>query len=884
MSQLFTLQFPKYHFDQVREFSLGFPDANHLPFSYEIINGSVYVDQLTQSEEEAEDVSYQKLHQHWIRMGLGEGVRIIKIGQHDISNDHMKGKAIPLAVGDIRQILREEMDPKQCSIDISFREEILALDDSKSLGLTHDESVNYEDSPSAHGGDDEEEAKRPHHHKATASKKLQLLGISDENPLAPVIKNSQIAASSCQDGFDPFKCRLNHPSKCWKPHLKAMKMGNSWIQIDLKERKFITKILIQGSKGNEAYIKSFWLDSSDDASTWKCHNGTEGEYKCVFNKTDEGYEEVKTTDDYAEVVVWPPIHGRFIRIRPHDYHKEIALRFDLHGVLTKETDFAREVRFGDLPQSHRADVIRKYQRDLPVDKLLIQVDCRALIRGALDKAGFDYVGFLETDKDNYLAVFSTADLTATERTIEELLNIGIGRAMGIAGLCSMNFRRAVRRSQETLDEIEKKNKEFQQRMGVTTGFFESIKSRQIVDQLVDNTLQSAEFTYDYMSMLLVADVIAAMGLGTDSAVIVVASMLVSPIMGPVLALTFGVHLRKFKFAKALARLGVKNEIWSLMICICVGFIAGFVLIAATQNEGRYVWPTGEMRSRGEVAGLATGAIVAFASGVGVALSVVGDYMATVIGVAISASLLPPAVNCGMLWAMSLYVYVWPDRSGTNETTGELYTSVDLVVMGCISIVLTIENIILVFLASWMMFLIKDVTMQGTRGYDDNNKQLVYQSITSFKDRFDDIKLRSSTFSLSRKPSLKRLAIKDTSKEVLGRPLDESTQDPVIRGRTLKKSVMSHRYKTIRGERKSGRATASFHRMQTEIDGMLPEDDEQDDFGGHSKIRLKMTSMSVTSPVAITPNRSVQEYEPLKEDPETEVEEELGDTNVNGAGK
>ena len=89
-------------------------------------------------------------------------------------------------------------------------------------------------------------------------------------------------------------------------------------------------------------------------------------------------------------------------------------------------------------------------------------------------------------------------------------------------------------------------------------------------------------------------------------------------------------------------------------------------------------------------------IVAFDLGVGVALSVVGDYMASAICVAISASLLPPAVNCGMLWAMSLYVFCFPELQ--NE-----HTASELGFMGTISIVLTIENIILVFLGLYFVF-------------------------------------------------------------------------------------------------------------------------------------------------------------------------------------
>ena len=45
-----------------------------------------------------------------------------------------------------------------------------------------------------------------------------------------------------------------------------------------------------------------------------------------------------------------------------------------------------------------------------------------------------------------------------------------------------------------------------------------------------------------------------------------------------------------------------------------------------------------------------GLVVAVFSGVGVALSVLGNNTSSLVGVAISASLLPPAVNAGMCWA------------------------------------------------------------------------------------------------------------------------------------------------------------------------------------------------------------------------------------------
>ena len=62
-----------------------------------------------------------------------------------------------------------------------------------------------------------------------------------------------------------------------------------------------------------------------------------------------------------------------------------------------------------------------------------------------------------------------------------------------------------------------------------------------------------------------------------------------------------------------------------------------------------------MLSRGELRSLWVGVLIATPSGAGVALSVLGGNAGSLVGVAISASLLPPAVNCGLFWAMSIVI-------------------------------------------------------------------------------------------------------------------------------------------------------------------------------------------------------------------------------------
>lgn len=72
--------------------------------------------------------------------------------------------------------------------------------------------------------------------------------------------------------------------------------------------------------------------------------------------------------------------------------------------------------------------------------------------------------------------------------------------------------------------------------------------------------------------------------------------------------------------------------------------------------------------RGTGEGILVGLGIAIPSGIGVALSVLGNNTGSLVGVAISASLLPPAVNFGMLWGFGVIAAAkGQDRDeGTNH--------------------------------------------------------------------------------------------------------------------------------------------------------------------------------------------------------------------------
>lgn len=157
---------------------------------------------------------------------------------------------------------------------------------------------------------------------------------------------------------------------------------------------------------------------------------------------------------------------------------------------------------------------------------------------------------------------------------------------------------------------------------------------------------------------------------------------------------------------------------------------------ASWDSNQDSWPTMEMTSRGRLRGLWVGALIALPSGAGVALSVLGGNAGSLVGVAISASLLPPAVNSGMLWAYSIICAIkhptlseLPLETNASQAVGHLdcralkgnsYTLIyscnmaeEAAIMAIISLVLTIVNIICILITATLVLKFKEVVPKAS---------------------------------------------------------------------------------------------------------------------------------------------------------------------------
>ena len=156
-------------------------------------------------------------------------------------------------------------------------------------------------------------------------------------------------------------------------------------------------------------------------------------------------------------------------------------------------------------------------------------------------------------------------------------------------------------------------------------------------------------------------------------------------MGPVTAIAYGTSIGDYK----MVRMGLVTEITSLMICIVIGLALGAIM------QSMLFLPQDEMLNRGTMENFYCGIPIAFFSGLGVAVGLLDSQTNSLVGVAISASLLPPAVNAGMLWIVSEGI----DEAGEPTHYRQ---------KGAISLFLTLMNIAVIIVASMFMFRLKEV--------------------------------------------------------------------------------------------------------------------------------------------------------------------------------
>ncbi|XP_005174915.1 uncharacterized protein LOC101897717 isoform X1 [Musca domestica] len=303
-----------------------------------------------------------------------------------------------------------------------------------------------------------------------------------------------------------------------------------------------------------------------------------------------------------------------------------------------------------------------------------------------------------------------------EKILDDFNEWGIGDREG-SSVSVMNC--IASKAFSTKDEDDEDNDEnadnYDKKQSAWERFMNSVRSRLNVTQIVRNVREDASITFDFVVLLISAAVLAAFGLIENSTIFLASSMLVSPLMGPIIATIFGTVIKD----KSLFRLGMINELFGICTAVLVGFIFGIVVCTTDERYSIGEGLTDEILSRCELHSLIVGVFTAIPSGAAAAIGILGGNIGSLVGVAISASLLPPAVNSGLLWAIALiYKCYENDESKFPQVVKTTQYSEnqanELAVLATISMCLTISNILCIYVMGILVLKLKEIApVSGT---------------------------------------------------------------------------------------------------------------------------------------------------------------------------
>ena len=164
-----------------------------------------------------------------------------------------------------------------------------------------------------------------------------------------------------------------------------------------------------------------------------------------------------------------------------------------------------------------------------------------------------------------------------------------------------------------------------------------------VEEIYESVKKQTALSFDFIAFIILSAIMAGIGLVQNNVIIIVASMLLSPLMGPMLGIALGYVIKDWD----LSARGTYNESIALLLSFAVGAILGILMPVLDPNLLTQVqsdWGDGsniflsEITRRGILFSPLDVGIAIF-SGAAVAVSVTKGDMSSLVGVAISAALI-----------------------------------------------------------------------------------------------------------------------------------------------------------------------------------------------------------------------------------------------------
>jgi uncharacterized hydrophobic protein (TIGR00341 family) len=190
------------------------------------------------------------------------------------------------------------------------------------------------------------------------------------------------------------------------------------------------------------------------------------------------------------------------------------------------------------------------------------------------------------------------------------------------------------------------------------------------EELYDQIEKGARLESNYLLLVFLSTIVAAIGLIEDNVAVVVGAMVIAPLLGPNIALAFATSLGD----GALFWRSLKTNVSGLALALLIALVIGLIWPLNLDNR--------ELMARTDV-GMDSVAL-ALASGAAAVLSLATGLSSALVGVMVAVALLPPTATLGMML-------------GSGQTNHAIGAALLLAV-----------NIVCVILAAKIVFLVKGV--------------------------------------------------------------------------------------------------------------------------------------------------------------------------------
>ncbi len=224
---------------------------------------------------------------------------------------------------------------------------------------------------------------------------------------------------------------------------------------------------------------------------------------------------------------------------------------------------------------------------------------------------------LELNDSRYLYIIKVED-SYTNNLLHELKSRGVGDLFGNISIVPMSLFIDSGKDQSSVEKSAAAN----------------------LEEILANIEHSAVLSVEYITLVILSAALAAFGLMSNSVVIIIGSMIVAPLLGPVALTSIGVLFP----GRDLLRKGMVAEVVGIGSTVAVGLIVGLI------TGIKEIDITEQMIERATQAD-PYNIVFAMLSGIAAGVIISKGQSLSMVGVAIAASLAPPAANIGLYLAL-----------------------------------------------------------------------------------------------------------------------------------------------------------------------------------------------------------------------------------------